>query len=253
MTLSITKTLATAAVAVIASTTITYAAAIDLRTWTKEDYSGGAGSWVPEASAGAYVDQNINGNPTVYYSDFDATNKRVEGKIQVRTTGDDDFIGFVLGWDAGDFTSATADYLLLDWKQGNQGAASRGLALNRISGRPGSANDYWAHIGGVTELARAATLGDTGWADNTEYEFTIDFFTTNVKVWVDGVLQFNIAGSFDGGAVGFYNYSQGTVRYSAFEETQAPPPVPSVVEPGTAGLIGLSLMGLAAAGRRRKA
>lgn len=77
--------------------------AVDLGTWSQEDFSAGAGTWTV-SGGGETVNQTINGNPTVYYSDVPFSGD-FQGKITVNTTGDDDFVGFVLGFDAGDLTT----------------------------------------------------------------------------------------------------------------------------------------------------
>jgi len=57
----------------------------------------------------------------------------------------------------------------------------------------------------------------------------------------------NINGVFTDGRVGFYNYSQQSVLYSAIEEQAVLP------EPASVGLVGLGLVGLGFAARRRSA
>jgi hypothetical protein len=169
------------------------AASVDLSTWGAESYSAVSGfppgSWVV-SGGGSYVDQINNGQPTIFYSNFSALGTDVSGKVQVRTTGDDDFMGFVLGFNPGDTTNSLADFILIDWKQitqdynftGNTATnatpgttANAGLAVSRITGTP-SADEIWGHTnfttenpgGGVSELTRALTLGSTGWIDEPE-------------------------------------------------------------------------------------
>ncbi len=247
------------------------AAPVDLSTWTAESYpavSGfGAGVWTV-ASGGGSVLQSVNGQPTIFYSDFLAQGTEVTGKIRVGSDGDDDFVGFVLGYDPGDITSGSADYLLVDWKQGTQqfdfgvpstsggGTAARGLAVSRVTGIP-DADEFWQHANlggtpitsGLTELARGYTLGSTGYLDQTEYSFTFDFGPNNLRVYVDSVLELDITGTFANGRLGFYNFSQSSVLYSAFEveEGSFPVPVGSVPEGGTSGLlVAAGLLALAA-------
>lgn len=224
---------------------------VDLNTWVDEP--AGAGSWTV-GGGGSFVDQSTNGSPTFFRGNLSALNQTLTSKIQVRTTGDDDFIGFAIGFDAGDATSASADYLLLDWKQGNQSPAIDGLAVSRVRGLRTSNNDFWQHVNSVEELARATNLGSTGWADNTEYEFTINFTATSLQVLVDGVEEFNFLAAdvgdgtaFNGGNFAFYNYSQGGVRYSAVTQD-----VFTVHEPGTLAVVVVGFIGLAAIRRRKR-
>ena len=225
---------------------------VDLNTWV--DDPAGAGSWFV-GGGGTVVDQSINGRPTFFRGNLSALNQSLTSKIEVRTTSDDDFIGFAIGFDAGDANSASADYLLLDWKQNDQSPGVDGLAVSRVRGLRASDNDFWAHTNSVEELARAANLGSTGWQDNTEYEFTINFTANSLQVFVDGVEEFNFlaadvgdGSSFNGGNFAFYNYSQGNVRYSAVTQD-----VFTVSEPGTIAVIGLGLIGLGALRRRKNA
>ncbi|EXI88496.1 MAG: hypothetical protein AW11_02116 [Candidatus Accumulibacter regalis] len=243
------------------------AAPVDLSTWTAESYpavSGfGAGVWTV-ASGGGSVTQSVNGQPTFFYSDFNAIGTKITGKIKPGS-GDDDYVGFALGFRPGDSTNSTANYLLIDWKQGTQGfdfgtpssspggTANGGLAVSLVTGIP-DADEFWQHANlagtsaanGLTELARGTTRGNVGWVVNTEYEFTFDFGPNDLEVFVNGVKEIDITGSFADGRIAFYNFSQANVVYSAFtkEVGTFPPGGGSVPEPTTIVLIGLGLAGL---------
>jgi hypothetical protein len=220
---------------------------VDLSTWTAQHYSPGAGNWVLQPGNTSVL-QTLNGAPTVFLSNQSALGTDIQGNVRVTTTSDDDFIGFVLGFSAGDFSNAAADYLLIDWKQSSQSGAAVGLAVSQVTGTGG---DFWTHTNGVTELARGATLGSTGWVDNVGYTFGFTFTPTNLQVSVNGVQQFNIAGNFSDGNFGFYNASQSNVLYSGFTQDTIPGGVPD--SGTTAGLLGVGLLGLVALSRRRLA
>jgi hypothetical protein len=228
-----------------------FAAEINLSSWTVQDYSPGAGNWTVQ-SGNTSVVQSRNGQPTVFLSDQSALGTDIQGKVKVTTFSDNDFIGFVLGFDNGDFSDPLADYLLIDWKQGNQDVSKVGLAVSRVTGIPPEPG-FWGHVNGVTELARGLTLGSTGWVENTDYTFGFVFTQTNLKVTVNGVLQIDLPGSFSGGNFGFYNYSQAFVTYSGFTQDVLPPPPPpnGVPDAGSsAALFALSLVGMGLGARR---
>ena len=242
----------------------TNAAPVDLSGWTAE---GGSSSWNVQAPSNDTVLQTVNGNPTVFF-DPSATSSQgtaLSGKIQVTTTGDDDFIGFVLGYNSGELTSGSgaadgasttgSDFFLIDWKQANQSGALAGLAISHVTGA-GTSVDFWTHTNSVNEISRATNLGSTGWLDNTEYSFDILFTSSLIQVSVDNVLELSITAadasltSFSDGAFGFYNYSQSNVLYSAITQVNCSqtPNAPgcqqgnNVPEPASLALLSLGLV-----------
>ena len=245
----------------------TCSGAVDLNDWTPESYAAvsgfGAGAWdvTPDGSS---VTQTVNGQPTLFYSDFEIGDTALEGRIRV-SGSDDDLIGFVLGFQPGDSMNPDADYLLVDWKRGTQpfnfGAPScsdgttsdAGLAVSRVTGIP-TADEFWGHTNtddacsdlasGLQELQRGLTLGSTGWSLNTDYDFRFEFGPTRLRVFVNGTLELDIVGSFDLGRMGFYNFSQAGVTYSAF--SQGALAAWSLYGNGTPGPLGLPQLTLSA-------
>ena len=212
---------------------------VNLSGWTAE----GGGNWVVAGDQNS-VRQTVNGNPTVFHNGTASQGTALSGTITVETRNDDDFVGFVLGYDAGELTSASADYWLIDWKQGNQGAGAAGLALSHVTGNPATTavDDFWNHNGVVSEAVRGTTLGATGWADLTTYTFDLVFTASLIEVYVNGALEISHAGTFGNGGFGFYNYSQDSVRYAGITQEQ----LPGVPLPAGAPLLlgGLGLLGL---------
>jgi len=233
---------------------VAMADAVDLSSWS--DTSGG--NWTVQGTGNDSVYQSVNGTPTIFHNNLDSQGLALSGEITVQTTSDDDFIGFVLGYNTGDLTNASADYMLIDWKQGNQTAYSAygaaGLAISHVEGVLGT-TDAWGHSGNVTQIARANNLGSTGWIDNQTYSFDLIFTESLIKVFVDGVEELSILAqtlgleSFNNGSFGFYNFSQGSVLYAGIEENIAPPAVVPV--PAAAFLFAPALLGFM--GLRRKA
>lgn len=228
---------------------------VDLSSWIAE----GDGNWILQSDAvmNDSVLQTVNGGPAVFFNGMDSQGTALSGTLEVQTPDDDDFIGFVLGYDAGDLAGAnpTTQYILLDWKQAPQEGWPAGMTLSRVTGpldapEPYTDSDAWDHVGAVEVLASAATLGSVGWQDNQEYAFDISFTATNIQVFIDDVLQFDIVGDFEDGSFGFYNLSQPNVRYAGLVEQDVPGAIP---EPGTLALLGAGLAGLGIMRRRRRA
>jgi hypothetical protein len=239
------------AATLVAASGTAYATPVDLSTWI--DYSPGGGNWTVQGVLNDSVLQSVNGNPTFFYeAGTNAQGLALSGTIKVETTGDDDFIGFALGFDSDDINSTSADYILIDWKQLNQSPAKIGLAISHVSDSTDDSNgfnDYWDHTGGVTEIQRGATLGNVGWGDNVEHSFDLQFTSSLITVSVDGNLELSITpadvtgiSSFDDGSFAFYNFSQNPVRYGAIQQQQS-----SLVPDGgaTAMLLALGLLPLA--------
>lgn len=214
---------------------------VDLTSWTQESYQSvagfGSGVW-NVAAGGASVLQTVNGQPTFFVSPFNAFNLQLEGQISSSGGGDDDYLGFALGFDPGESTNPAADYLLVDWKKGTQffnfgapactvGAnAPRGLAVSRVFGVP-TADEFWGHVNlntapcssasdGLIELARATTLGNVGWVNNTVYTFRFVLTATMLEVYVNNVLEISLPGLYTNGRFAFYNFSQAQVTYAAY-------------------------------------
>jgi len=222
---------------------------VDLSTWQ----SDGDGTWNLQPGNNTVL-QSKNGDPTVFFnSGSNAQGTQISGSIKVGNTTDDDFIGFVLGYQDNELSSASSDFLLIDWKNQDQSLSGGvsgldGLAISKVNGI-GDFNDFWGHTGAVTEIGRATNLGSIGWIENQEYLFDIVFTSSLVEVYVDNTLEISITAtdaglaSFSDGAAGFYNLSQDNVLYAGITEQNLPSS--SVPEPSTLAIFALGMIGLA--------
>jgi hypothetical protein len=196
------------------------------------------------------VTQLVNGGPTFFAAPDDIAGSRFTATFTTPSF-DDDFLGIALGFSTAPDDPAT-DYVLIDWRQDDQlidwldgtgpviGLA--GLAVSRVTGVP-TLNELWGHVdspanpaGGVTELARGATLGATGWADASSYVFVVEYTTTSLEVWVNGSHEFSLAGAFPAGPVALYDFSQEDLSISAVG-TEPLNEAPEVIGGGAADVV----------------
>ncbi len=157
-------------------TTSINAAQIDLTGWVTNNsfnFPGGqsGGNWTVQAG-GNSVFQSVNGDPTVFINPNPLSNIIGLSGTFYETSGDDDFVGFVFGF------QNTGSFYLFDWKQANQGAygatASRGITLKRIDSTPTTQGELWstASVPGITtQLYHNSTIGRS---QNIAYTFELD-------------------------------------------------------------------------------
>ena len=162
--------------------------------------------------------QEVNSRPTHYTTSLPLTDRyRARFRVGVQTTTDNDFFGWSIGAGEDPLSRPGPEYLLFTWKQEDQairrGNGPAGLKASRVIPPVGS-GELWTRQGDVIPLADAATLGATGWGDETDYIVEIEASADRVVVWVDGVVQFDLAGpGLPTGNLGFYAYSQEQVRF----------------------------------------
>lgn len=228
----------------------------DLSTWTQEGVLDW-GEWEVSAD-GLTVRQTVNHSPTFYVSPEEFDTATIEGVFEVERPGDDDYIGFVMGYQAPRAPrQVDYDFLVFNWKQSEQTfegcTAQEGASLLRLQGTDDPDADYTP--GGIAHPAlwchESATEGaydidvdvldtnwgeGTGWEDETEYTFTLRYTPDSVTVEIDGTEVVSTTGTFQPGAFGFYNYSQAEVRYSGFSVRETVEPEPG--EPGVSRVDG---------------
>ncbi|MFO7652397.1 MAG: PKD domain-containing protein [Candidatus Krumholzibacteriia bacterium] len=204
---------------------------IDLSSWTPLtlDLPGGqsAGNWNLSADNTSVI-QTVNADPSFFLNNQDDSAYTMNGTWRVETTGDDDLMGFAFGYqDAG-------HCYIMDWKQNAQSAygfRDEGFVIRKMHGDPAEMvlGDYWAHEDGQERYTILATSfgAGTGWDDNTDYHFTLDFapgqFTVTVREGETVLWNTTVNDSeYLSGQFAFYNFSQASVRYSGFTQNLTP-------------------------------
>jgi RHS repeat-associated protein len=197
---------------------------LNLSNWTVQRWPGsqGASNWVV-APDGLSVEQTRNSAPAALVSDQSFLNLRVTGRFRVDTTGDDDFMGFIFGY------QNDKQFYIFDWKQGRQGSlggiAERGMSIKRFDAgdRELSEADFWWSNASRENMTVLVQPNDIPWVDFQDYDITLDFTPGRivVEVFREGTLLDRLEATddtFTGGRFGFYNYSQDSVIYNGFTQ-----------------------------------
>ena len=194
---------------------------VSLVPWTPFQYelnSQPNANWVKDAT-NTVVTQTVNADASFLLSDFNLSNAQMEGTWRVNTGNDDDFIGFVFGY------QNSQHFYLFDWKQASQndplGFAERGMSVKVFNAdSPLNGFDFWPTSGNGTRV-RTLFHNTVGWNDFTDYQFTLQFHPGEIKITVkqgaNTLADFTVNDeTYTNGRFGFYNYSQEAVRYSGF-------------------------------------
>lgn len=203
---------------------------IDLSTWSVIQY-GEFGqpnaSWLLSES-NTVVIQTVNADGSIYLSPFDVQSDRIQGSWRVDTSFDDDFMGFVFGF------QDTEHFYLFDWKQLNQNLttgvfAEQGMTVKAFhADSPLTARDFYATQSLDTNRVRTLYHNTIPWKDFTNYEFLLEFFPGHFVITVTqgtnvlDTITINDS-TYTTGKFGFYNYSQDQVRYAGFTRQQLGP------------------------------
>lgn len=249
---------------------LTHGAPVDLSTWTELtlDFPGGqpAGNWVLQPGNTVVV-QQINADPSFYLNNLNQTKFSMDGSWKAGSDGDDDYMGFVFGY------QNSSQFYLFDWKQGTQNyvgtTAAEGMTIKKFLGPTGnglndlSLDELWENEVDYLDMeVLAKNHGSTkGWVDNKTYDFHLDFnqvageFSIIVKDGPSELWNITVVdNTYTDGQFGFYNYSQSQVEYSGFVQTGGQPGGGGtrVPDSGSAlALLACGLAGLVVAGRRR--
>lgn len=232
--------------------------AIDLSTWTVVQYelfSQPNANWVL-SNGNTTATQTVNADASILLGNFDITGQQIEGTWRAGTSSDNDFMGFVFGY------QNRGQYYLFDWKQGDQndalGFADAGMSFKIVNtgGADPTGADLWPTAGSANvDVLRHNTIA---WAENVDYNFRLNFtpglFEIEVRQGANVLENWIIAdATYTSGQFGFYNYSQGPIVYNGFTQDPDPDPIrdPSVPEPASILLMAAGLAGAAVRARRR--
>lgn len=210
---------------------------IDLNDWHHTGANASNGNWFV---AGAQVVQTENDQtPTIFASDANFINVKLQGNIQVLSTaGDDDWVGFVFGMENpatitnssnGDVDTLKLNTYVFDWKRLGQTqtiedsviTSQGGFSLFRVDGEhviPGNnINPYWTHITEPGFTMIDSLYGNQyGYVQDQQYQFTLIYTSSRTTILIDSDTIFDLEGCFVPGKFGFYNHSQGGAIYSNF-------------------------------------
>ena len=204
----------------------------DLTTWSQKGPAGN-GNWNVSADSSSVL-QTSNQQATFFVSPSDVFNTTVNGSFGVGTTTDNDYIGFVFGYQTPAGTGTDYDFLLFSWKRGLQNGDPAGFVLSKVD--CGNCLGFGQYnedrpADGYTILEENT---GTGWAVNQDYNFSLLYTADSVRVGISGgtfgagqtIFAVDAAdaglASFPSGKFGFFNHSQANVRYSGFVQNNPP-------------------------------
>lgn len=217
--------------------------------WIQQGAEGN-GNWTV-SDDGTSVVQSVNGDPTFFVSPQEYHDVTISGTFLVDQRSDDDFIGFVFGYQSpiaenGD-SEDSFDTFLLSWKANFQNSSGfdreAGFVLSHVDGTV-IEDDYsemlWGGVDGPVHRVIDTRLGENlGWADQTEYPFELTYTDDEIVIVIGGEEIFRVDAAdspapFVPGRFGFYNYSQRDVFYGDFQSGSA-------LDDPTASLAGLEV------------
>jgi len=190
--------------------------------------------WTVQA-ANTELLSGINLNfPTMFVGPDTLINVKVTGTFRVEDFADDDYVGFVFGfqetnafsWGPAANSSMTHEYYLFDWKKNTQNylgwIAQEGFSLNHVDGNFTYNNasvfpSFWVHTSSPTfNVLQTDYSAINGWVPNVYYNFELLYTPTRAIIIIDTDTIFDQSGCFEPGLFGFYNYSQAQARYLNF-------------------------------------
>jgi len=216
---------------------------VDLSGWTAVNY-GCPKNGQPRANWDLSEDkmsvtQLVNADASIFVSDRGLDYTSINGTWLVDTSDDDDFMGFVFGY------QGPGRFYLFDWKGARQsdsrvGVAKKGMAIKVVDlayrgaaagdlepGKPFDGKELWQTEGAPPGVRLLHYEPTEGWQSYKPYRFQLDFRPGSFRIVVkdeDRVLLDKTLrdSTYRTGRFGFYNYSQGRVTYKGFAATRIP-------------------------------
>ncbi len=183
--------------------------------------------------------QQSNSTPTARFCGWSLDNANIQGRFQIKTGADDDYVGFLWGIQPFDqMTMEPEQFYYMGWKQGNQlgfcggGQSGRaGIIVKRIdvkdaNNAPLTCQDFHepSNTTNSTLLADEMNFTQTGWLDNVAYIFDLTHTPTGFTIKIireDNMVVIAekefIDDTYPNGQVGFYAYSQQNTCFSQFK------------------------------------
>ena len=185
--------------------------------------------------------QLANSTPTARFCGWSLDNANLQGRFQVKTANDDDYVGFL--WGIQPFNQMVEEpkqFYFMSWKQANQlsfcGAmypqsGQAGILVKRIDVKdPVNAPITCADLhdpndtANSTVLAKPADFIPAGWLDNIPYVFDLTHKPTDFTLKIIRADNMQVVGeknfadaTYPNGQVGFYAYSQEQACFSNFK------------------------------------
>ncbi len=185
--------------------------------------------------------QLANSSPTARFCGWSLDNANLQGRFQVKTGSDDDYIGFLWGIQPFDqMTEEPKQFYFFGWKQGNQfgwcggnhpQSGGSGMMVKRMDvqdpmNAPLSCADFHDinDSTNATVLATPSEFTTQGWLDNVPYIFDLTHTPTDFTIRIIREDNMQVVAeqtfmddTYPNGQVGFYAYSQQNSCFSNFQ------------------------------------
>lgn len=178
------------------------------------------GQWNVQPSGNTVI-QTINQTATGFVSHESFEYQVFTGRIRV-DAGDDDFIGYIVGYASGQFH-------VFHWKKNNQEGAIEGFHFFKVNGSLETINAcLWNHAEApCAGISNVYHNHGGGWQAGRDYTFQIEISPDRFIAKVDGAVIFDVNETIAKGRFGFFNASQAGVTYGDVFQ-QNPPIVESI-------------------------